>query len=331
MYSTPQTHKAVGLGSPTSGLVELAIPTLNPGKDQVLSLSGEVVEVGENVTDLAVGDKVFSCTTYNSGPEGRAFQEYALLDQRLVGKVPSNITLEESSTVPDALLSIFNTYFGAFKFHQPLPTEYPITTPPSDSAAPFLLWGASGGVGQYALQLLRILGYTNVIAVASSKHHELLRSLGATATVDYKAPDACEQIIGACGGPPKYVFDTIGDEEYSLKPILKVVGPQTKLAYFVPIRVGPPGGVSQVMLKPSFEFPKGIEAICIATSYDFEKVPRWEEWRPKTMPVLLQCGLLKPICYREITGSTLLERAGSALDLLRRGEVSGERLTIRVS
>ncbi|KAI0078774.1 zinc-binding dehydrogenase [Panus rudis PR-1116 ss-1] len=359
MSTIPKTHKAVGLTSPTSPVVELEFPTPSPGKDQVLvrvlwgtlspvdlwhvdfrlivneypyvlgqALAGEVVSVGEGVTDFAVGDKVVSFTTFKSSTVGRAFQEYALIEKHLLGKVPSNISVEDGATIPDAVITVFNSYFGDLAL--PQPESYPVQTPPPDSNAPFLVWGAGGGVGQFAVQVLRILGYNNVIAVASSRHHEYLRSLGATSTVDYKSSDVVEQILKVAGGPVKYAYDTIADEEGSLKPISKVVAAGSKVAYLAPVRVGPLGGVHSVKPEPSFRFPDGVEVKAVKTAF-YEQVPRAAEWQPKTIPTLVSSGLLKPIRHRVVPGTTLFERVTTALDILRKGDVSGERLLIQAT
>ena len=53
--------------------------------------------------------------------------------------------------------------------------------------------------------------------------------------------------------------------------------------------------------------------------------------QPKLLPQLLADGLIKTSRVREIKGNTLVERVSAALDVLRKGEVSGERLVVKVS
>ena len=53
--------------------------------------------------------------------------------------------------------------------------------------------------------------------------------------------------------------------------------------------------------------------------------------QPEIMPTLLAHGIVRTNKYRLIEGATLLERAQAALDILRRKEVSGERLVWKVS
>ncbi len=152
-----------------------------------------------------------------------------------------------------------------------MPTEYPSATSPPEASTPILVWGAAGSVGQYTLQVLKLAGYKNIFAVASTRQHEYLRSLGATSTFDYTKLDVTAQIEKAAGGKLKYVFDTIGDEEYSLKPITKVVGEGSKVAYLLPIRTGGHGSVSGVSRELTLPFPDGVQTIGVGT-FSYQKV-----------------------------------------------------------
>lgn len=148
----------------------------------------------------------------------------------------------------------------------PVPSELPTKSSPPEARTPILVWGAGGSTGQYALQVLRLAGYTNVIAIASSHHHEYLRSLGATITLDYRAKDISEQVLKAAGGPVKYVFDTIGDEQYSLEHIAKFVAAGSQVAHLLPVRVGAPGAVQGLKHQTEVVFPDGVEIIGVRTA-----------------------------------------------------------------
>ena len=51
---------------------------------------------------------------------------------------------------------------------------------------------------------------------------------------------------------------------------------------------------------------------------------------PEIVPALLKLGAVEPNKYREVQGDSLLQRASTALDILRSGTVSGERLVWKV-
>lgn len=106
-----------------------------------------------------------------------------------------------------------------------------------DADVPILIYGAGATVGQYAIQLLKLAKYSNVIATASAHHHEYLRSLGAKHTVDYRTEDMAAQIIAAAGGKVPRVLDCISAEG-TLKRVAQVVQSGAKVALLLPIKEG---------------------------------------------------------------------------------------------
>lgn len=55
------------------------------------------------------------------------------------------------------------------------------------------MWAASSSIGQFAVQLAKLSNFT-VIATASPKNHELLKSFGASHCFDYRDPDVVNKI-----------------------------------------------------------------------------------------------------------------------------------------
>lgn len=162
-----------------------------------------------------------------------------------------------------SIVTVLWSFFGP-NLRLPFPSEFPSATSPPDAQAPFVVWGASGSVGQYALQILKLAGYKKVIAVASARHHAYLKTLGATATFDYRSPDVVEQILKEAGGKIKYLFDTIGDEAGSLVHVAKLGSEGSKIAYLLPIRENGADGV-RLKQETSTLFPEGSEAIGVRT------------------------------------------------------------------
>ena len=109
---------------------------------------------------------------------------------------------------------------------------------PEHASSPILIWGGASSVGQYALQILKYYGYTNLLATASPHHHEFLKSLGAKAVFDYRQPDAPAQILAAAGsaGVP-FILDCIGSKNGSLAPLAKIAGKGSKVAVLLPVIV----------------------------------------------------------------------------------------------
>ena len=136
-------------------------------------LAGIVEEIGENVTEFNVGDSVFGTTTMlNRG----SYAEYISLPQKwkngVVGLKPENLTYQESAALPvGAMTAIY------------LLEKANLTNKQS-----VLIYGASGSVGSYAVQIASQKG-SKVTGVCSTANFEMVKSLGAESLIDYKKED----------------------------------------------------------------------------------------------------------------------------------------------
>ena len=136
-----------------SGMVGGDLPII-PGSD----VAGVVDEVGEGVTDVAVGDEVFG----NAVGGGAA--EHALMSQYAIK--PAALSWEEAAGMPVAV----ETSVRALDL---------LGVEPGQTV---LVNGAAGGVGTAAVQFARARG-ARVIGTASASNHDFLRSLGVEPTI----------------------------------------------------------------------------------------------------------------------------------------------------
>ncbi len=81
----------------------------------------------------------------------------------------------------------------------------------------------SAAVGLCAIQLAHLSGY-KVVTTASLRNHDLLKSLGADVTIDYRDPDVVSKIKQATGDSLKYVVETTGENE-THKIAVEAIGP----------------------------------------------------------------------------------------------------------
>ncbi|WP_110113345.1 NADPH:quinone oxidoreductase family protein [Bacillus sp. CGMCC 1.16541] len=143
-------------------------------------IAGVVVEVGDNVTNLQVGDRVV--TLIESG----GYAEFALADARGVIPLPDALSYELAVALPLQGLSAYHVLKTMGRL---------------EKGETVLVHAAAGGVGTIAVQLAKIFGAGTVIATASTEEKlTLAREMGADIVVNYTKDGWENNVLQATGG-----------------------------------------------------------------------------------------------------------------------------------
>lgn len=201
--------------------------------------AGEVETVGRGVTSFSVGDRVFG---YNEGAFGAHAEYLSVPQDGSIATMPAGVTFEQAAP-------------GTEGAHYALAC---IKHAGTLAGQDVLVYGATGGIGSAAVQVLKSLDVT-VTAVCATDSLALVKSLGADRVVDYTAGDFTED-----ERTYDAVFDAVGKSTFGrcrrlLKPggvyLSSELGPWAQnllLALVTPLLRG---------RKVKFAFPRDDQAV----------------------------------------------------------------------
>jgi NADPH2:quinone reductase len=160
--------------------------------------AGTVVGVGSKVRSYSVGDDVYYAGTIS---KPGSYAEYEIVDERIVGRKPKNLTDLQAAALPLATLTAYEMLFHKFKLDR-------------KAVKNVLIIGGAGGVGSIAIQLLKAMTHSKVIVTAGrAESQQWVRQMGADEIISYKE-DFLTQLKARGLGEVDAIFCTSGVEEH---------------------------------------------------------------------------------------------------------------------
>lgn len=163
-----------------------------PGASEVLGLecSGVVAEVGADVTEWSVGDRVCALLA------GGGYAEQVVVPAAQVMPVPDGLDLHVAASLPEIACTVWSNVV----MHAGL-----------SSGDTLLIHGGGSGIGTHAIQVAKALGARVAVTAGSADKLQICHSLGADILIDYNNSDFPEELrIATRGRGADVILDNMG-------------------------------------------------------------------------------------------------------------------------
>ncbi|MEM8800080.1 MAG: NADPH:quinone oxidoreductase family protein [Pseudomonadota bacterium] len=163
-------------------------PPFSPGGE----VSGVIAEVGDGVTDFAVGDRVLALNTWGG------YAEEMVVPAMAAVKIPDAMPFDEAA----GFIMTYGTSHYALKQRAKLQ--------PGETV---LVLGAAGGVGLTALEIAKVMGAKVIAAASSDEKLKLTREYGADETLNYSETDLKTGVKALTkGAGVDVIYDPVGGD-----------------------------------------------------------------------------------------------------------------------
>ncbi|MFI3268467.1 MAG: zinc-binding alcohol dehydrogenase family protein [Rikenellaceae bacterium] len=255
--------------------LELEIPKVI-GWDAV----GVVEALGDETSLFKLGEEVFYAGDLTRSGSNA---EYQLVDERIVGRCPKNITIAEAAAMPLTSLTAYEALFDRIKIN-----------PEKDKGKTVLILSGAGGVGSIAIQLAKKIGHLTVIATSSRDDSvEWRKNMGADFVINYN--NIKDGLKKAGFNEVDYILDFVDLESY-WELIADIIKPQ---GHIVSITESPSPLNLDILKNKSVSF--SWEFMYTRSMYSTEDIVRQHEILNRIAD-LLDNGIIKSTLTTTLVG-----------------------------
>jgi NADPH2:quinone reductase len=274
VYSRPGTSSVLSLAEREPGLpgrgevrVKIAVSGVNPtdwkaraGSGAALAFdeivpnqdgAGVVDAVGDGVTDLAVGDRVWLYLAQHQRPTGTA-QEYTVVPAARAVKLPEGVGFDVAASLGVPAM----TAHRALTVHEFGPARL---SPGALEGRVVLVAGGAGAVGHAAIQLAAWGGATVIATISSDEKAALALAAGAHHVVNYRRGDPADQITAIAPGGVDHVVEVSLAQNADLDG--QVVANHGSIAYYADNG----GDQATIPVRPTFAKNVRIQGLLLYT------------------------------------------------------------------
>ena len=233
-----------------------------------LEVAGTVLEVGSQVSDFKIGDKVCALVT------GGGYAEYCLASANCCLPIPKSLSFTEAAALPETFFTVWSNVFDRGRLS------------PGES---LLIHGGGSGIGVTAIQMAKALGNTVYVTAGSDDKCQRCLELGADAAINYRQLNFVEKTKELTGGKGvDVVLDIVGGDYFPRN--LKCLASEGRL-----VQIAIQNGTkSEINLWVVMAKRLTITGSTLRARDDAFKGQIAKQLREKVWP-LLEAGVIKPV------------------------------------
>ncbi|MEH7094437.1 NADPH:quinone reductase [Neobacillus vireti] len=273
-----------------TGTYAFSVPQLpyTPGLDG----AGIVEAVGEEVTNVRVGDRVFIASLMGGKSTG-TFAQKVVCDAASVHPLPDQVSFEQGAALGVPALTAYRALFQR------------ACLKPGQTV---LIHGASGGVGLQAVQMAKAHGATVIGTASKPEGKKMVQQAGADLVIDHVTEATTEEVRALMdGNGPNVIIEFLANK--NLETDLKLIAPFGKIVII--------GNRGSIEINPRLAMQKECDILATA----LWNAPK-EEYEQSIHGVI---GMLTSGALRPVIGTTMpLQQASQGFEQLEKGIGNGK-------